>query len=290
MAPASLAHLYAFITVAIWSTAYVGTKIASASFSPGGLGVLRIFAATGVLIAVAAARKLAPPRLRDWPAFALTGLCGIALYQLLFTKGFADIGPTTSCVIIAASPVFSAVLAYFVFRERLSAWGWASIALAFCGILVMALWDGSMTVNLGVVWTALASILFAVSNLLQRGLSRSYGSLAVNAYGFIAAALLLSPFLPDAVREMRVAPASHTAIVVLLGVFCSAIAFLFWVKALSLAVKTSYVTNYMFVTPFLSTVLELVVLRQWPDAGTILGGAIIMASLVIFALAGKYEK
>lgn len=283
----TLCHLCAFLTVLLWSTAYVGSKVVVVSFTPGAMGFLRCFSATIVLVCMAFAKRLAPPRMRDWPWFFLSALFGLALYLILFNKGFASIGATTSCVIVAASPVISAVLASFIFGEKLAPLGWASIGLAFCGILIMALWEGSMNINAGVVWTAVASFIFAVYNLLQRKLSLSYDPPTVTAYTFVMGTILLSPFLGEAMAESRAAPEAHTIILLLLGVFPSAVAYLLWVKALSLAPKTSYVVNYMFLTPFLSLMLELAVLRQWPDAGAILGGIVILGSLALFAVAGR---
>lgn len=290
MQKSSACHILALLTVLLWSTSYVGTKVVSVSFTPGALGFLRCFSATIVLLAVIAVKKLRPPTVRDYPLFLLSGLCGIALYLILFNRGFADIGPTTSSIIVSTSPIIAAVLAYFVFKERLAALRWLAIGLAFCGILIMTLWEGTLNINAGVVWTALAAFVFAVYNLTQRGLSRRYAPVTITAYSFVAGTILLSPYLPDTLAQMRTAPPAHTVIVCLMGVFPSAIAYLLWVKALSIAPKTSYVTNYMFVTPFASLALELTILRQWPGAGAILGGAVILGSLVLFAVSGKREK
>ncbi len=137
------------------------------------------------------------------------------------------------------------------------------------------------------MWTTLAALSFAAYNLLQRKLAREYDPRAVTAYSFAAAAFFLLPYLFQAARQMRAAPLDHTAIALFLGVFPSAIAYLLWVKALSIAPKTSYVTNYMFVTPFGSLALELLILRRWPDLGAVLGGIVILAALALFAAAGR---
>lgn len=280
-------HHYAFATTIFWATAYVGTKIAAASYTPGPLGFLRCLSATLALLAVAAILGKRPPALRDVPLFLLSGLCGIALYLVLFNKGFDSIGPTTSCIIIATTPVIAAVLARIFLRESLRPAGWLAIGMAFCGILIMTLWNGVLNINAGVVWTAGAAFLFAVYNLLQRRLTVRYDTVTATIYSFAAATALMLPFAPAALAEMRDAPAAHTAIIFFLGVFPSAVAYLLWVKALSIAPKTSYVTNYMFLTPLLSLVLELAIMRQAPDAGGILGGIVILGSLALFVVAGK---
>jgi drug/metabolite transporter (DMT)-like permease len=280
-------HLYALGAVALWSTAYVGTKIASASYPPGAMAFLRIFSATVVLAAIAAARRRPLPARRDVPKFIASGLFGMTLYFIFFNRGFADIGATTSCILISTVPVVTALLAYSAFRERLAAAGWLAIVIAFLGIVAMTLWNGSMNINMGVVWTSLAACVFSIYNLLQRNLSKTYDSLTISLWSYAAGALLLTPFLPEAVARFPAAPASHTLIILLLGVFPSAVGSLLWVKALSLAPKTSYVTNYMFLTPFMTLVQELVIQKKWPDAGVILGGVLIMGSLALFVRAGK---
>ncbi len=291
MQKSSMCHVYAFITILIWSTAYVGTKIVAGTFSSGSIAVMRCLSASVVLLLAAAALRLPAPKKRDLPWFALSALSGISLYLYCFSRGMTSIGPTTSCVLIALTPVITAVLAFLLFGERLSPIGWLAIGAAFCGVLLMALWEGTMNINIGVFWTALAALLFAVYNLMQRTLSRrGYEPRGITAYSFAIGSVFLLPYLFEAVPQVLAAPLWHTVVVALMGVFPSAVAYFLWVKALSLAPKTSYVTNYMFLTPFASLALELAFLRQWPDTGAVLGGILILASLVLFAVAGKKES
>ena len=56
---------------------------------------------------------------------------------------------------------------------------------------------------------------------------------------------------------------------------------------MSFAEKTSEVTNFMFVTPLLSTIMGFMILKEVPNAGTFIGGAIIIASIIVFNLKGK---
>ena len=56
---------------------------------------------------------------------------------------------------------------------------------------------------------------------------------------------------------------------------------------MSYAERTSEVTNFMFVTPLLSTIMGFIILSEIPNAGTFIGGAIIIISIVVFNLKGK---
>lgn len=64
--------------------------------------------------------------------------------------------------------------------------------------------------------------------------------------------------------------------------FCTALAYIAWAKAISMAEKTTYVNNYMFVTPFLTTILGFVMMGAVPDKATLLGEIIILTGLFMF--------
>ena len=87
--------------------------------------------------------------------------------------------------------------------------------------------------------------------------------------------------------ELRAAPSHALWLLVFLGIFPSAAAYLCWTKALSISPRTSLVTNYMFLTPFLSMLLDFAVRGGLPEASTFMGGAVIMGALVLFSLAGR---
>ena len=72
-----------------------------------------------------------------------------------------------------------------------------------------------------------------------------------------------------------------------MGIMPSAVSYVLWAKAMDLAEKTNEVTNYMFITPLLSTVMGFLMLHEVPDMGTFIGGAVIIASVVMFNIKGK---
>lgn len=61
----------------------------------------------------------------------------------------------------------------------------------------------------------------------------------------------------------------------MLGIFSSAIAYVAWAKAFAKAKQTSQVSNYMFITPFLTSLLGLLI-AEVPDQSTLVGGTIIL--------------
>ena len=75
-----------------------------------------------------------------------------------------------------------------------------------------------------------------------------------------------------------------------LGVFPSALAYYLWSKSISLAERTSEVTNYLFINPLIATVIALILLHEVPDMGTFVGGIVIIISVIIFSTKGNPDS
>lgn len=277
-----LSHCCALCAVVLWSSAYVFTKVALASFTPATLAFLRCAVAALALLCVAARRAKSSCRARDWPVFLLSGVLGFSLYLWLFNTGQAGLTAATSCVLISTAPLITAVMAAALLHERLRPSGWLALALAFAGVLILMLWDGTLSLNDGIFWSLGAAVCISGYNLLQRRHAGRCDTLTLTAWSFACAALTLSPFAPEAVRRFCLAPWTHCCAVVFLGLFPSALAYLLWAKALSLAKSAGEAAAYMFLTPLFSLLLGYAVLAEVPGPGTFAGGAVILAGLALF--------
>ena len=133
-----------------------------------------------------------------------------------------------------------------------------------------------------------AAIVFCCYNLLNRNLlSMGYTAVEAVTWSMVCGAMLLTVFTPQAVSQIGDASTAALISVLFLGAMPSATAYLLWSKAFSLADKTSDVTNFQFLTPLLSTAMGFAMLGEIPSAATIIGGLIIIASIVVFGLKGK---
>ena len=175
-----------------------------------------------------------------------------------------------------------------VYHEKIKTIGWISIATAFCGVLVLLLWDGVFSINVGLIWTMGAALVFFGYNMISRLLTtKDYTALEIVTYSMIFGALLLGFWSVQGFHQLASSDLPHIMALVYLGAFPSAAAYFLWGKAMSFANRTSEVTNFMFVIPLLSTILGFLILREVPNMGTFLGGAIIICSIIVFNLKGK---
>ncbi|MDR0936343.1 MAG: DMT family transporter [Oscillospiraceae bacterium] len=283
-------HPFAIITIVFWSLAYVFTRLALRHFSAFPLGFLRYLIATLTLIAVALPLKLKFPKRADIKWFLLAGAFGFFLYMLAFNKGSESVTAATGSVIIATVPVLTALLARVFYGEKLSLIKWLAIAIEFSGVVILTLLDGSFSVNFGLASMFLAAVALSSYNLLQRRLTATYSALQTSAFSIFAGTLMLAVFLPAAVPEARTAPPAQIFYVAALGVFSSALAYAAWARAFEKAENTSAVSNYMFVTPFLTTLFGFVIAGESPGFATLIGGLVILLGLLVFNFGDKIFK
>lgn len=275
-------HFYAIITIIFWAMAFVFTRLALQYFDVYTLSFLRYLSASLTLLVIICFMKINKPKKEDFITYLLSGCIGFFIYVILFTKGTGMVTSATGSIVIAMVPVFTAFLASFFYKEKLKTYQWFAIGIEFIGILVLTLMNGTFSINEGVLWLLVAALCLATYNLLQRKLTKKYSAIEASTYSIFIGTLFLCIFLPSAIEPTIHTPIEHIIYVLILGIFSSALAYIAWAKAISMAEKTTYVSNYMFVTPFLTTILGFVMMGEIPDKATILGGTIILIGLFIF--------
>ena len=283
-------HPYAMVTIVFWSLAYVLTRLTLQYFSAFSLGFLRYLVASGALLVIAAMTKMQLPRKQDIPWFLASGGIGFFFYMIAFNQGQATVTAATGSVVIATVPVITALFARFVYGEKLMRFQWCAIAVEFVGVAVLTLMNSTFSVNTGLLWLLSAALALSIYNLLQRKLTKTYTALQASAYSILFGTCMLGVFAPTAIREVSKAPGIQYFYLAVLGICSSAIAYVSWAKAFSKAKKTSQVSNYMFVTPFLTSILGFLLAGEVPDQATLVGGGIILLGVFLFNFGGRFFK
>ena len=283
-------HPYAMVTIVFWSLAYVLTRLTLQYFSAFSLGFLRYLVASGALLVIAAMTKMQLPRKRDIPWFLASGGIGFFFYMIAFNQGQATVTAATVSVVIATVPLITALFARFVYGEKLMRFQWCAIAVEFVGVAVLTLMNSTFSVNTGLLWLLLAALALSIYNLLQRKLTKTYTALQASSYSILFGTCMLAVFAPTAIQEVSQAPSIQYFYLAVLGVCSSAVAYVSWAKAFSKARKTSQVSNYMFVTPFLTSILGFLLAGEVPDKATLVGGGIILLGVFLFNFGGRFFK
>jgi drug/metabolite transporter (DMT)-like permease len=283
-------HPYALVTIIFWSLAYVLTRITLEYFSAYTLGFLRYFVAAAVMAFFAARLRIKPPPPGDLGWFLLAGLTGVSLYMIAFNKGCETVTASESSVLIATVPAITAIMAKLIYKEEIRPYQYPAIALEFIGVVVLVEPHKTFNINQGLLWLLGAAFLLSAYNLLQRKLTKKYSPLQTAMYSIFMGEILLFAFAPGALAEMKNAPPVQLLYIAALGVFSSAVAYFSWSTALAKAKETSSVSNYMFLTPLLTTLLGYWLINENPPDSAITGGAIILAGMAVFNFGGAFKR
>ncbi len=275
-------NLLGFLTVLFWAMAFPFSKITISHFNINSVAVLRCGIAS-IFLCLLGYKKISLPKKQDIPKFFISGLFGFFLYLVFFNTGLQSLTSATSSIIIATTPIMTSIVSTFLYQEKIKWLGWIAIFIEFIGIIVLSLWNGIFSLNFGILWTLCAAAVFCIYNLYQRKLSAlGYQPNEIVTYSMICGTILLLFFLPKGISEFVTAPSMQMFVILSLGIFSSAIAYILWGKALAIAEKTSDVTNFMFLTPLLSTILGFLLLKEIPSMGTFIGGTMILIGMVLF--------
>jgi drug/metabolite transporter (DMT)-like permease/GNAT superfamily N-acetyltransferase len=279
----------AIATVLVWSSAFAGISVVlhDGVYGPGQVALLRFLVASATMAVVAVVTRMRLPRLRDLPLIAAAAIFGITIYHLGFTFGETRVSAGAAALIIAAGPIWTALLAIFFLGERLNRWGWTGVALAFSGVAAIAFGEGGgFRIEPMALLVLLASISTAIYFVIGKKPLRTYSSLEFTSYVIWIGTLPMLYFLPGLLRQLPVAPASSTWTIVFLGVFPGALAYFLWSYALA-RMPASTTASFLYASPVLATFVAWLWQGVIPSPVTLAGGALALVGVVLVQTKGR---
>jgi drug/metabolite transporter (DMT)-like permease len=285
------------IVLVLWASAFAGIRAGmrldaaghpgTGGYGPGELALLRFGVASLVLAVFAAMKRMRIPDLLDLPRLALAGFLGITIYHVALNYGEVTVNAGAASLLIAAGPVFTALLSMVFLHERLTWAGWGGIVLAFAGVSLISLSGGKgLRFTPGALLILLSAVATASYFILSKLSFAKYSALESTCYAIWAGTIPMFVFLPGLLRKLPQAAPSATLSVVYLGVFPAAIAYILWNHSLS-RMPASKLTSFLYLTPVLAMLIAWAWLREIPAGLTLIGGAVAILGVVIVQAKGK---
>ena len=284
----TLAILKATFTVFIWGTSFVATKIALRYVSPVTVVWLRF--ATGMFVlacAVFLRKQFQWVSWKDALYFLLLGFLGITFHQWLQSNGLVTSQATTTAWIVATTPIFIALLGWVALKEKLSGNQVAGVLLAAIGVILVVskgrlgtLFQGQFG-SPGDYLIMISSVNWAVFTVLSRRGLKTFPPalmmLYVMLFGWLFVSILF--FAGPGLVEIHSLPwQGWLATVVVLGVFSSGIAYIFWYDALSV-LPVAQTGAFVYLEPFVTAIVAAFLLNERLGLVGFMGGLTILAGI-----------
>ncbi len=280
-------HLVAFVTVAIWGTTFVATKVLMLNgLSPAMIFTLR-FTIAYILMLCVNHKRILSDSWKDEVKMALLGVTGGSLYFLSENEAMNFTTTTNTSLIVCSCPLFATLLVRLVYRDtsRISPIQLGGSLLAFAGMVIVVL-NGKFVLHLSPVGDALAftaCMCWAVYSLLMKAVSGSYSAAFITRKVFFYGVLTILPyyaFFPGLPSVEVLARPQVAGNLLFLGCLASMICFLTWNWCISKlgAVKA---TNWVYFNPITTMIFASWVLGETITHYFLIGAACILAGMYL---------
>jgi len=154
----------------IWGSAFFNIKIATYSYEPFTLALVRVLFASIPLYLLCKYKKIKLMAFgKNWYSYALIGLCNIAIPFVLIAIGTAKINSYLAAILMSTTPLSGSILAHFFTKdEKLSYMKSFGVLVGFSGIIL--LFFDRVVINsenyLFVLITILGSTFYCIGGLL----------------------------------------------------------------------------------------------------------------------------
>ncbi|HEF4761276.1 TPA: DMT family transporter [Pseudomonas putida] len=270
--------------VACWGYSPTGIHIGLQTYDPVHLALLRFLLASLFMAVVALLRGIRLPNLRDVPLLMGLGFFAVSLHHVAINFGQQGVSAGASSVLAQTTPLFSTLLARFVFKDRVSLWRWGCVILGLIGVLIVVAGDhGLGSIDAHGLLILLAALSWSLYFALQKHHTGRYDGLTLVCYTVWSGTALLLIFLPGLLDQMANAPLRVQFAVVALGIFPSALAYLAWAYVLA-HVDLSRATMTLYLVPPTAMAMASVGLGEQPTLMVGAGAVVVLISVLALNL------
>jgi drug/metabolite transporter (DMT)-like permease len=284
----------------IWASQYSMVKIVQEQMGPVFATFFPVTLATLLLIPIvrreAKQGNAAPVLKGDVKKFIIIGICGQIPAQLFITWGVGLSLASIPSLLALTLPVFTALMAYFILRERMTPLRWISFALALGGAIECSgiswgeLSIGNLRFFFGSVLVLGGILGSCFFNVYSKKLLERYSPLQIILYSYYTTVGCMLPITlysePQGFLHL-----AHFSLRVWIGLielalfvyFLSMVIFLYVLTRLD--VTQAALSNYLL--PFFGLVLAALLLHEKLTKFMIIGGILVLASTLVVTV---YEE
>ena len=228
--PTILDYTLLTILALIWSSAFFNIKIATYSYGPVTIALLRIFFGAIPVVALCLYKKIKIEAFsKDWYWFAAIGLINLVIPFFLIAYGVQKVQSNLAAILMASTPLSATVLAHlFTENEKINFTKILGVLVGFSGIVF--LFSDNILINesnfISALLILIGSTFYVIGGLLTIKISNKKNE-NVTASILIWATIFLIPITAFTEQPWNLNPSLESTIsVIYLGIFATGFAWL----------------------------------------------------------------
>ena len=276
---------------AIWGSSFFNIKIATYSYEPYTLALIRVVLATVPMLAVASFYRVKIQAFsKNWKIYALVGLCNLTIPFSLIAIGTNKVDSYLAAMLMSTTPITGSILAHFFIKdEKITFFKSVGIILGFSGILL--LFFDKLIINesnyLFVLVIILGSTFYSISGILILKKLKKSGNINVTTSTLIWSVITLLPLSFILEDPFKSTPTLESTLsLIYLGVVATG--FAWWLRFKILA-KNGIVfqTQVTYLIPIFGVIFGALILDEQITWKVLVSLIIIMSGIYIVK---KYNK
>jgi len=270
---------------AIWASAFTSARIIVTNAPPLTVSAIRFLVAGLIVLVIARVMnqsfKLNPSQ---WRLTLIFGICQNALYLGLNFVAMQTVEASLAAIIASSLPLFVALIAWLILREKVHPLGIAGLFLGIAGVVLIM--GSRLTAGVdpfGVALCLIGALALAVATLAVRGASSGGNVLVVVGFQMLIGSVAL--WVPALVTEswgFNWTPAVIAAFLYTIfvpGILATVL--WFWLVR---RIGTVRAATFHFLTPFFGVAFAAILLGEAVRPLDIVGVAVITVAILVVQL------
>jgi len=205
--------------------------------------------------------------------------------NFFFFQAFVNTTISNAVLTHYTAPVFVALLAPFLLKERLEKITIIALIVAIAGLEIISYQNLSFQSDdfIGVAYGTASGLMYALVIILIKHLSRYLSVFTINIYQSLIVALLMAPFVIVSKVSVSI---NSLFLLLLFALLFGILATLLHMQGIK-RVKSQHVGILAYIEPVAATFYAFIFFFEVPSLNTIIGGALILFSGYLILRRGK---
>ena len=285
---------YSLLTILalIWSSAFFNIKIATYSYGPVTIALLRIFFGAIPVVALCLYKKIKIEAFsKDWYWFASIGLINLVIPFFLIAYGVEDVQSNLAAILMASTPLSATLLAhFFTTNEKMNFTKVLGVLVGFSGIIF--LFSDNILINeknfISAILILIGSTFYVIGGLLTIKISKKKNE-NVTASILIWATIFLFPITLYLEQPWNLKPTLNSTIsVIYLGVFATGLA---WLLRFRILINNGLVfqSQVAYLIPIFGVILGYIFLKELITSKVLIALLAVIIGIYLVKKSNKFN-